>query len=98
MFSLFCQSVRLLLTLHLCICFLCILFFITICIFCGKFSLSFVLGLFLPIFTIYPIQRSQLLSKRDHQGSQTFLTYRTGGEVPVFATVGTYLWQGVVRK
>merc|ERR1711954_95958 len=40
MFSLFCQSVRLLLTLHLCICFLCILFFITICIFCGKFSLS----------------------------------------------------------
>merc|ERR1711954_328077 len=42
MFSLFCQSVRLLLTLHLCICFLCIPFFITICIFCGKFSLSFI--------------------------------------------------------
>merc|ERR1711954_176094 len=45
MFSLFCQSVILLLTLHLCICFLCIPSFITICIFCGKFSLSFILGL-----------------------------------------------------
>merc|ERR1712081_170908 len=45
MFSLFCQSVRLLLTLHLCICCLCIPFLITICIFCGKFSLSFILRL-----------------------------------------------------
>jgi len=45
MFSLFCQSVRLLLTFHMCICFLCIPFFITICIFCRKFSLSFILGL-----------------------------------------------------
>merc|ERR1711954_616508 len=45
MFSLFCQSVILLLTLHLCICFLCIPFFITVCIFSGKFSLSFILEL-----------------------------------------------------
>merc|ERR1711954_304262 len=45
MFSLFRQSVRLLLTLQLCICFLCTPFFITICIFCGKISLSFILEL-----------------------------------------------------
>merc|ERR1711954_3538 len=44
MFFLFCQSVRLLLTLRLCIFFLCIPFFTTI-IFRGKFSLSFILGL-----------------------------------------------------
>ena len=40
----FCQSVRLLLTLHLCICFLCIPFFVTVCIFSKKFSLLFILG------------------------------------------------------
>ena len=45
LFFLFCKSVRLLLTLHLCICFLCIPFFITVCIFSGKFSLSFIFGL-----------------------------------------------------
>ena len=49
MFSLFCQSVRLLLTLHLCICFLCIPFFITVCIFSGNFSLSFIWGFFLTL-------------------------------------------------